>query len=126
MTRKFGEIMRLVVFFFLFSLCNALECTSERIVQCLYNYVDINNDTQVDVYELNNFILGRPCGGDFIPMCGEGVLRHCDKDGDGVLTDSAADTNFETGCLRIESMRNLVCDECDRCDVSYVPVELAI
>lgn len=104
----------------LFGIANAIPptCDSSRIWSCATQYLDTNNDNQLSLDELNQYILEPPCGYAMYKVTGATALAQCDMNSDGILTYS--DMIAPAGCFATTQLVRAMCDECDRCD-AYVP-----
>ena len=71
--------------------------------------MDTNNDTMVDVSEINHFIIyGANNPG--LEFSGASAMELCDKNGDNMLSEE--DYDDENSCLNINALNIIVCSFC--------------
>lgn len=106
--------MRLLLFLLVATTVARAVCTRERIISCMLQYIDSNNDTQISVSEWNQFILYTTCG-EYVPkVSGTTIMNNCDKNGDSLL--DATDYDDFNSCMIVDALRESICLTCDQCD----------
>lgn len=115
------RVSQFLVGVFLFVVTASAYCTKQDVIDCMYRFVDTNNDTQITKGELDQFIMENTCGVKADFLNGETIIDFCDYNRDGVLT-AAEDINGEMmPCLYSGPLRNMVCRECDTCSSNTPP-----
>lgn len=103
------------LFILFISVIYASVCTRERILNCAMTYVDSNHDGYITVSEINNFIITKPCGPSSTYIHAPSIMEKCDANVDGMLDET--DYDAPNSCMRIDSLRELVCMKCDECEL---------
>lgn len=105
--------MRLLFVFCLIVAISHAACTIDYVVQCAMNHVDTNNDTFIDIQEINTFIAENPCNARTIRTSGTKVIDMCDRNSDSQL--DSVDAHHANSCLNNPGVLALACSICDAC-----------
>lgn len=92
----------------------AATCDQTRIVSCMLQHMDTDQDGKISTDEFDSFVFHEPCGHDSFQGYSMYVYPFCDINKDGYL--DATDYNESTGCVRVAAVRNQICTRCDKCD----------
>ncbi len=91
-------------------------CTTERIAQCAITYLDLDGDEMISSGEINMFSLYQHCWPLVLTAMGETVIKYCDRNNDGYMTQSDLEA-APFNCLTIPVKAQL-CKVCDQCDAN--------
>jgi hypothetical protein len=115
----------ILVLLFVFATRADLACTRERIINCMLEWVDRDQDGRVSADDINNFYTYRPCGrADPSSALGEHVVANvtdggCDTDGSGYLEE--IDFDNPGGCMRVDALQLYLCNKCTACEEYNAP-----
>lgn len=91
-----------------------VPCNKERIISCGLQFLDLNNDGNINTTEIDTFFATEPCGRMLTHLSSVRVLELCDGNNDSVI--SASDYDITGTCFNYNLNRTFICATCERCE----------